>query len=243
MSDANAVRLLPPNASAQERAMAGSAARLSDIPVPVDRLWNPETCPVEVLPWLAWALSVDVWDAAWPEAVKRAVIADSIRVHRVKGTRGAVTRALAALGLSAEITEWWEEEPPGAPYTFTVTALVNDNLGPDALALDLARQKAVVDTIARAKNARSHFAVRYGAVIGQGLTLAATAQTLSRFVGRGAALVSYAGQTVMGIAAAAHNGTRLAASGVARTRDHFTGTAGLTAQAYQAPRLCVTFKE
>ena len=48
------------------------------VPVPNRQLWNPWTCPVGILPWLAWALKVDEWDAAAPEDRKRQIIADSI---------------------------------------------------------------------------------------------------------------------------------------------------------------------
>ncbi|GHK16942.1 hypothetical protein ECZU03_07310 [Escherichia coli] len=32
------------------------------MPVPLRTLWNWRTCPVKLLPYLAWALSVDRWD-------------------------------------------------------------------------------------------------------------------------------------------------------------------------------------
>lgn len=101
--------LLPPNRTGQEHAIEQTqAARIAGMDVPVDRLWNPATCPAALLPWLAWALSVDEWDDAWPEETKRRVIADSVTVHRVKGTVGAVRRALAAAGYGdALIRERW----------------------------------------------------------------------------------------------------------------------------------------
>ena len=51
--------LLPANATPLERALAETTARLSDVAVPIRDLWSPENCPTELLPWLAWALSVD----------------------------------------------------------------------------------------------------------------------------------------------------------------------------------------
>ena len=83
--------LLPPNATAGMRAIEQAAARrLAAIDTPVATLWSPATCPAALLPWLAWAFAVDVWDSAWPEATKRSVIAASLEVHRRKGTRGAL---------------------------------------------------------------------------------------------------------------------------------------------------------
>ncbi len=90
--------LLPPNATPQETAIEAATARIADVPVPNASLWTPATCPAALLPWLAWALSVDEWDGTWPEERQRAVIAASVGVHRRKGTRGAVVAALAAAG-------------------------------------------------------------------------------------------------------------------------------------------------
>lgn len=102
--------LLPANASDFERAIEATTAGLSDTPVPLRALWNPETCPVALLPWLAWALSVDDWASDWPEATQREVIAASVEVHRHKGTRGAILRALDAMGYGddADLIEAWQ---------------------------------------------------------------------------------------------------------------------------------------
>ena len=98
--------ILPPNSTSLERALEAALQAMCDLQVPVRDLWNPEICPATHLPWLAWALSVDVWDSGWPEAIKRAVIAASIDVHRRKGTVAAVRRAIAAAGLGdAQLVE------------------------------------------------------------------------------------------------------------------------------------------
>ncbi len=90
--------LLPLNATKAEKDISASVARISSIPVPVRDMWNPATCPANLLPWLAWALSVDNWDASWSDATKRSVIAASISVHYKKGTVGAVKDAIEAAG-------------------------------------------------------------------------------------------------------------------------------------------------
>lgn len=107
--------LLPNNATKQERALSMSASRVGSVPVVLRDLWSPWTCPVEILPWLAWSLSVDDWDVDWTEQQKRGAIASSVEVHRRKGTVGAVRRALQAIGYEVQIREWVE----GA-YTFSV---------------------------------------------------------------------------------------------------------------------------
>lgn len=96
--------LLPHNSTALERAIVKTGASLSELPLPARHVRNPATCPVALLPFLAWELSVDEWDPAWGEDVKRAVIAASIDIHRHKGTRGAVRRALAAIFGTTEFT-------------------------------------------------------------------------------------------------------------------------------------------
>ena len=48
--------LLPPNASALERKLEQATLRLGTLPVPLRELWNPDTCPAHLLPWLAWTV-------------------------------------------------------------------------------------------------------------------------------------------------------------------------------------------
>jgi len=87
--------LLPPNATPLELALESAFERISSVPLPVDTLWDPASCPVAVLPWLAWQLRAD-WNDAWPESVQRQVCADAIKVHKRRGTIGAVRLALTA---------------------------------------------------------------------------------------------------------------------------------------------------
>ena len=112
--------LLPPNATPKERALAEAVARLSDVPVRVRDVWNVDTIPLALLPWLAWAYSVDEWDSGWLESQKRATVKSALQVQKIKGTIGAVKTALAALGLDIEVQEWFSQTPAGDPYTFRV---------------------------------------------------------------------------------------------------------------------------
>ncbi|NDJ58057.1 phage tail protein I [Enterobacteriaceae bacterium 4M9] len=107
-------RLLPVGSSALEVAAADALAQIERVPVPLRTLWNPQTCPVNLLPYLAWALSVDRWDENWPEATKRSVIASSFYVHLHKGTISALRRVVEPLGYLIEVREWWQlDEEPG----------------------------------------------------------------------------------------------------------------------------------
>lgn len=145
--------LLPPNSQGPEFSLEeAGAVRVEGVPVPVRDMWSPDTCPASLLPWLAWALSVDEWDDAWTVDEKREVIRQSIYVHKHKGTIGAMDRALRPLGYLIDVVEWWEMEPPGDPYTFSVVIgstgkPVEDNLYP--------RLERLIEA---SKNLRSHLA-------------------------------------------------------------------------------------
>lgn len=104
--------LIPANYPRYGRAVDEANARLIDVPVPVGDMWNPWKAPAVVLPFLAWALSVDVWVEEWPEEKKRAVIAASFDLHRHKGTLGGIKDHVALLG--SEVT--LAVTPPAASY-------------------------------------------------------------------------------------------------------------------------------
>lgn len=91
--------LLPAASTPLERAIdQAAAARLAAIPALVTSLWNADTCPAELLPYLAWALSVDEWNDGWGVEKKRAIIKESRVIHQHKGTLSAIKRALTAIG-------------------------------------------------------------------------------------------------------------------------------------------------
>lgn len=125
--------LLPANSRPLEHALAGATAKLEPIPVPFSSIWDIDTAPDSLLPYLAYAWSVDEWNDNWTAETKRQVIRDSLWVHERKGTLGAVKRALAAMNYDASIIEWFEKSPRGTPGTFSVevhptTGIINDSL-------------------------------------------------------------------------------------------------------------------
>lgn len=116
--------LLPPSASAWMRSAEAATARLSGITVAIRTLWTPTACPVDLLPYLAWALSVDRWDKNWPAEKKIASIQQSYWLHRRKGTRAAVRRVIEDMGFSATFAEWFDVgDEPG---TFRLEIDVNE---------------------------------------------------------------------------------------------------------------------
>jgi phage tail P2-like protein len=68
---------LPPNATQLELDLEGSMAQWLDTEL-LSTIWSPDNCPSDFIPWLAWALSIDVWDAEWLEERKREMLRRSI---------------------------------------------------------------------------------------------------------------------------------------------------------------------
>lgn len=118
-------RLLPVGSSVLEVATAEAAAQIERVPVPLRTLWDPQTCPAALLPYLAWALSVDRWDYSWPEATKRKIIASAFFVHQHKGTISSLRRVVEPLGYLIELREWWQEN--AEPGTFRLVIGVQEN--------------------------------------------------------------------------------------------------------------------
>lgn len=148
--------LLPPNALPAELAMEEAGTELIEaIPVPVRTVKNADTCPPELLPWLAWENSVDTWNTDWTEQEKRAAIKRAEYIHRHRGTPAAVEMSLLDSPFTTEIIEWFNQDPPGKPYTFTLNV---EQDGRPILQTDIQDLK---NAVLRAKNLRSWFNVTF----------------------------------------------------------------------------------
>lgn len=90
--------IMPPHSGPAERALVDGVASAFAFDIGVGDIWSAERAPEAFLPWLAWSLSVDDWDDAWPPDRKRAVIASAVEVHRHKGTLQSIRAALSAMG-------------------------------------------------------------------------------------------------------------------------------------------------
>lgn len=178
-----AFKTLLPHPSAAELAleeeMAQKYCRLD--PQTIKALHDPWACPLEFLPWLAYAYSVDTWNDVWPESVKRSVVANSISVHTHKGTRGGVEDALAALGVDVEVKEWWQQEPRGERGTMDVTLWINTILIPDAdMIIGTAAVHDIIEQLNNSKRASIHYQFKLAAAaspinFGVGMTAQMTA--------------------------------------------------------------------
>lgn len=94
--------------------------------MPVRDAWSPDTCPAHLLPWLAWAFSVDEWQDGWTEAEQRAVIRNALFIHQHKGTLAALKRAVEPLGYIIKITEYRQAKDTTAPFSFSLDVAVTD---------------------------------------------------------------------------------------------------------------------
>ncbi|EIG43982.1 phage tail protein I [Escherichia coli] len=142
--------LLPPSAVRPERSQE-QATTESILTLDADmvrKVKNPDTCPLHLLPWLAWEFAVDFWQDDWSEEQKRQILRDAAYVHQHRGTAGAVLRALSAVGVPAAIKEWWQDSPRKKPYTFRVELFLRE--GADSVLYSRVRTLVI-----KAKNLRS----------------------------------------------------------------------------------------
>lgn len=142
----SAVELVASNQTHRERALAAALEPIAAIdPSAMETLWNAWRCPSAFLPFLAYALSVDLWDDAWDENRKRQAVADSPAYHRLKGTRRAIDMAVATLGRPAGLVEWHEVSPPRRRGTFEirVPTAANEDLVPLLAAIERMRRLVV----------------------------------------------------------------------------------------------------
>lgn len=140
--------LLPLNATQGEQALEQVMGHMSDLPIDIRIVKNPDLCPLELLPWLAWEYAITYWDENWTEAQKRSVIKSAPKVNKTRGTVGALIHALAAVGRPIEVVEWFNDTPVADPYTFRV--LVN------GYAVTTEELKLIAQQVADTKNARSY---------------------------------------------------------------------------------------
>ncbi|HEI3630444.1 TPA: phage tail protein I [Escherichia coli] len=157
--------ILPVSASRAERVVDSTAGdMLAEIAVCLIRyVKNPDLCPAELLPWLAWEMSVDTWNEHWTEAEKRAAIKRAAYIHRHRGTKAALNESLADSPFRSQIVEWYEQAPPGDPYTFRLNVEQKD------LPVLINDHQDLKHAVLRAKNLRSWFSVHiYGSSRGNG---------------------------------------------------------------------------
>jgi len=150
--------LLPPGSTALEKAVEQVAAGLLDIPTPIRDVWSPDTCPIGLLPWLAWGLSLDNWSSDWTDAIKRERVRKAIPIARQKGTAASVRAVVQSFGGSVAIREWWQMVPKADPHSFSLVLNLDQNGAPASAAF----VDQVIAEVGRAEPARSHFTFTQG---------------------------------------------------------------------------------
>lgn len=122
MSDLNA-SLLPANSSPLEKALdLGFGVLLDRVMPPFPGLMDPTHTPVAFLPYLAADRGVKEWSTGAPVIEKRLTVKLAWPTARQAGTRQALENAARGLQLRPQVQAWYEQRPPGLPYSFSVRA-------------------------------------------------------------------------------------------------------------------------
>ncbi len=169
----NKEALLTSNATNLERNIEQAISRIEDVPVDFEKIWNPDDCPAELLPWLAWSMSLDSWKSYWPEGVKRERIKQAVAIQRKKGTVKSVRDVVESFGSDVALREWHETNPVGDPHTFKVTMTMGEGVPNTA-----AYQLDIVNEIERTKPKRSHFELVAGLLANSGVGLQGIARPI-----------------------------------------------------------------
>ncbi|EJL02165.1 MULTISPECIES: phage tail protein I [Pseudomonas] len=161
--------LLPVNSSPLERALdLGFGRLLERIDPPFPELMNPAATPLAFLPYLAADRGVGEWSTAAPETEKRLTVELAWPTARQAGTRKALENAAKGLQLMPEVRAWYEQTPPGAPYSFSVRAFTQQ---PYSEAIDARLDRRLAD----AKSERDTLTVSVGlSAFGRHVIAAAT---------------------------------------------------------------------
>lgn len=150
--------ILPERFTPLQRALEQVSVDLLDLPVDLRKLWSPKECPASHLPWLAWGLSVDIWDANWPEATKRAAVADAIAFQRRKGTPASLRTVLDRFDPLIRIIEWHEDRETLDPHFFRLELPL---LAESDVYYDEALVAQILTDIAQVKPVRAHMLAVY----------------------------------------------------------------------------------
>jgi phage tail P2-like protein len=105
-----------------------------------------------ILDLLAWQFHVEGYELAETDEEKRAVIKKAIELHRYKGTKWAVKKALENIGITAEIVEWFESGGTGEPFTFNIKL---------SFEKDVQNLNSLISLINEYKNVRSQPQIDY----------------------------------------------------------------------------------
>jgi phage tail P2-like protein len=133
----------------------------------IKKLANPYDCPIEFLPQLAHAFGSDFyWELEnLTESQQREMVANSLRLHRQKGTLWAIKKVMEILGVETEVVEWWQDDKllsdleikPIEPYTFIVVIDVVTFYTNTEKFMNEMQQRRLLKYLTIYKNVRSYF--------------------------------------------------------------------------------------
>jgi phage tail P2-like protein len=86
---------------------------------------DPDSCPLALLPWLAWEYQVDTWNINWSEQKTRCDQARPTSTAIVVRSPPSVMRP-GGQSFGTDIVEWFNQNPKGDPYTFRLNVYQND---------------------------------------------------------------------------------------------------------------------
>lgn len=138
--------------------------------IPLERalVYRVSEASPDALRQLAWqfhVMGVEGWGLAITRDQRERLVSRAMELHRYKGTPWAVRRALEALGLEAEIVEWFQAGADDlGPFEFALRATISEPIESGVL-LNADTSDRLRPTIDAFKSARSHlvwiaFAVR-----------------------------------------------------------------------------------
>lgn len=148
--------ILPSNSTALEKRIERTIAkRLAALELSFNAV-DPISCPVEVLPFLAWAYDAPIWDDAWPAHIKRQYVANLPFIKRHRGTVAAIEVALSSLNVKTRLIEWFNQTPIGERGSFIIRAFVGSRISTGSVLTPklIEQLKALVND---AKAASRHF--------------------------------------------------------------------------------------
>lgn len=112
---------------------------------------DPMTVDARLLPIMTVELAMsDFMVPGLLEHHVRALLDAAPDIHALTGTVAGARRALSAIGVTVDWTQWWQKSPAGPHDTHEVVAYVNDHLFADQAALLTAETQAAVLRLIRA---------------------------------------------------------------------------------------------
>lgn len=144
--------LLPPNATALEKAIEQLGEKITALPVPFVSLHRIDSCPEQFLPWLAWEHRVEYWNPDWSEADKRNAITNAETFNAQRGTRSSLQSLLDTVVTGYQLIAWHQFNPKGTPYTFVVRV-------PDQILLSIEQLAQIYTAVDATKSQRDLYSV------------------------------------------------------------------------------------